>query len=365
MYKVFVINPGSTSTKISIFTNEKEVWKKNLKHDSEKLKKFDKIVDQLDWRYSLIKEELTNSKYELNNFDAIVARGGVALDPLLGGTYIIDEDMVHDLKIAKNSSHASNLAGIIAYNLAKENGIPAYTVDPISVDEFEDIARLSGLPEIPRKCQSHALNLKSIGRKTAKEKGLKFNECNLIGAHLGGGISIAPLKRGRIIDVNNANQGGPYSPERVGTLPTLDLAEYIFKNHPKRDQFVKKLLGNGGLTAYLDTNNGQEIEKRIKNGDEKAKLVYDGMIYQIAKEIGAMAAVLDGEVDAVFITGGLAYSEYITKSIKKKIGFIGDVLIFPGAEEMKSLAEGALRVLEDEEEIMHYQDGKISTSIFK
>ena len=365
MYKVFVINPGSTSTKISIFKDEKEVWGKNLKHDSENLKKYDKIIDQLDWRYNLIKEELSNSKYNLKNFDAVVARGGVGLDPLLGGTYIIDKDMVHHLRIAKNSSHASNLAGIIAYNLAQEYDLPAYTVDPISVDEFEDIARLSGMPEIPRKCQSHALNLKSIGRKAAKQKGFKFNECNLIGAHLGGGISIAPLKKGRIVDVNNANQGGPYSPERVGTLPTLDLAEYIFKNNPERNQFVKKLLGNGGLTAYLNTNDGQEIEKRIENGDKKAKLVYDGMIYQIAKEIGAMAAVLDGKVDAIFITGGLAYSEYITSKIKKKVAFIADVVIYPGAEEMNSLAEGVLRVLKGEEDIMHYKEGKISTEIFK
>ncbi|MGM0445068.1 MAG: butyrate kinase [Bacillota bacterium] len=365
MYKVFVINPGSTSTKISIFEDENEVWKRNLKHDSVKLKKFDKIIDQLDWRYSLIKEELLKSNYSLKNFDAVVARGGVGLDPLLGGTYIIGDDMVHDLKIAKNSSHASNLAGIIAYNLSKENDIPAYTVDPISVDEFEDIARLSGLPEIPRKCQSHALNLKSIGRKTAEDNGLIFNECNLIGAHLGGGISIAPLKKGRIIDVNNANQGGPYSPERVGTLPTLDLAEYIFENNPDRDQFIKKILGNGGLTAYLDTNDGQEIEKKIKNGDKKAKLVYEGMIYQIAKEIGAMAAALGGNVDAIFITGGLAHSDYITSRITKKVSFIADVFIYPGAEEMNSLAKGALRVLKGEEDIMQYREGKINTKIFK
>src|SRR6056297_3797036 len=275
MYKVFVINPGSTSTKISIFTNEKEVWKKNLKHDTEKLKKFDKIVDQLDWRYSLIKEELTNSKYELNNFDAIVARGGVALDPLLGGTYMIDEKMVKDLKIAKNSAHASNLAGIISYNLGQQYNKPAYTVDPISVDEFEDIARLSGLAELPRRCQSHALNLKSIGRKTAKDINKRFEQTRLIGVHLGGGISIAALKRGKIVDVNNANQGGPYSPERVGTLPTLDLAEYILDNQPEKDIFIKKLLGNGGLNAYLKTNDCVEIEKRIEQGDKKAKLVYE------------------------------------------------------------------------------------------
>src|SRR6056297_2604861 len=364
MYKVFVINPGSTSTKISIFTNEKEVWKKNLKHDTEKLKKFDKIIDQLDWRYGLIKEQLTNSKYDLNNFDAIVARGGVALDPLLGGTYIIDEDMVHDLEIAKNSSHASNLAGIIAYNLGEEFGIPAYTVDPISVDEFEDVARLSGLPEIPRKCQSHALNLKSIGRKTAHNIDKKFDECNLVGAHLGGGISIAPLKKGRIVDVNNANQGGPYSPERVGTLLSLDLAEYIFKNQPERDKFVKKLLGNGGLTAYLGTSDGLEIEKRIKEGDKKAELAYEGMIYQIAKEIGAMATVLNGDVDAIFITGGLAKSKYITNRVIKRVEYIAEVFVYPGAAEMENLALGALRVLKEEEDILRYEEGKMDTTIF-
>lgn len=364
MFKLLIINPGSTSTKLAIFEDEIEVWNKKIKHPSEDIKQFEKIIDQLDWRESLVKKEIANSKHKINELDGVVARGGVALDPLLGGTYLIDENMVEDLKIAKNSSHASNLAGIIAYNIGQENNIPAYTVDPISVDEFEDVARLSGLPEIPRKCQSHALNLKAIGRKTAEYIDKKFIECNLVGAHLGGGISIAPLKKGQIVDVNNANQGGPYSPERVGTLPSLGLAEYIFDNNPDRNQFVKKLLGNGGLTAYLGTNDGLEIEERIENGDKKAKLAYEGMIYQIAKEIGAMATVLNGDVDAIFITGGLAQSKYITNRIMKKVEYISEVFVYPGAEEMENLAQGALRVLRNKEKYMKYEDGKIDVDIF-
>jgi len=206
--------------------------------------------------------------------------------------------------------------------------------------------------------------LKSIGRKTAEYLDKKFYKCNLVGAHLGGGISIAPIKKGRIVDVNNANQGGPYSPERVGTLPSLDLAEYIFENQPDRDQFIKKLLGNGGLTAYLDTNDGLEIENRIEKGDNKAKLVYKGMIYQIAKEIGAMATVLNGDVDAIFITGGLAKSKYITNRIMKKVEYISEVFVYPGADEMNNLAQGALRVLEGKEEALNYEDGIIDTTIF-
>ncbi|MFO7815037.1 MAG: butyrate kinase [Halanaerobiales bacterium] len=364
MFKLLVINPGSTSTKLSIFEDEIEVWSKNIQHKSEEIRKFEKIIDQFEWRETLTKKVISDSVHKFNELDAVVARGGVALDPLLGGTYLIDENMVNDLEIAKNSSHASNLAGIIAYNLGREYNIPAYTVDPISVDEFDDLARLSGLPEINRKCQSHALNLKAIGRKTSEYIGKDFEEANLVGVHLGGGISIASLRKGKIVDVNNANQGGPYSPERVGTLPSLGLVEYIYDNNPDHNKFVKKLLGNGGLMAYLGTNDGLEIEERIKNGDQKAKLVYEGMIYQITKEIGAMATVLNGDVDAIFITGGLAKSKYITNRVVKKIKYISEVLVYPGAEEMENLAKGALRVLKKEEEYLEYEEGKIDTEIF-
>lgn len=365
MFKLLIINPGSTSTKIAIFEDENEVYLKTLKHKSEIISKFDSIMDQLEWRENLIKKEIKKSDYTLDELDTVVARGGAGLDPLIGGTYLIDQDLIRDLRDEKNASHASNLAGIIAFNISKGLNIPSYTVDPISVDEFEEIARLSGLPEMPRKCQSHALNLKSIGRKTAEELKLKFNESNLIGVHLGGGISVAPLKNGRIIDVNNANQGGPYSPERVGTLPSLDLAEYIFENKPDRNKFKKRLLGGGGLNAYLGTNDALVIEKRIDSNDQKAKLVYDGMIYQISKEIGAMATVLKGDVDGIFITGGLANSNYITDRIKKSINFIAEVYVYPGAEEIKNLALGALRILNNEENSLSYNQGKIKNEYDK
>ncbi len=352
--KILAVNPGSTSTKIAVFSDDEELWKENISHSSKEIEKYDKIIDQLQWRQEIIKEHLVQNDFSLRNFTAVVARGGL-LDPIPGGSYKVDDKMVSDLKSAKNGAHASNLAAIIAYNFAKELNIKAYTVDPVGVDEFEAVARLSGLPEIPRKCQSHALNLKAVARLSAKSKDEEMEKINQIGVHLGGGISIAAMKKGKIVDVNNANQGGPYSPERVGTLPSLDLVEYIFKNKPEEDEFKKKLLGKGGLAAYLDTNDGIEIEKRIKNGDEKAKLVYDGMIYQIAKEIGSMAAVLEGKVTSIFITGGLANSDYIIEKLQEKVSFIADIYVYPGAEEMKHLAKGALRVLKGEEEALDYE----------
>ena len=351
--KILVINPGSTSTKLAVFEGEKELWNENISHSSQEIEKFPKIIDQLKWREDIVKDQLKENDFKLTDFTAVVARGGM-LDPIPGGTYKIDKKMIEDLKIAKNGSHASNLAAIIAYDFAQEFNLKAYTLDPVGVDEFEVVARLSGLPEIPRKCQSHALNLKAIARLSADSIDANMNEVNQIGVHLGGGISIAALKKGRVVDVNNANQGGPYSPERVGTLPSLDLVEYIFENNPDKNEFKKRMLGKGGLAAYLDTNDGREIEKRIKNGDQKAKLVYDGMIYQIAKEIGSMSAVLNGNVDLIFITGGLANSDYIIEKLEDKISYIADLRIFPGAEEMNHLAQGALRVLQGNEEVLDY-----------
>jgi len=343
--EILVINPGSTSTKIAIYDNEKEKWSNNIKHSHDKLSEYNNVIDQLEWRQKVIEENLKSSGFDINNITAIVARGGAGLDPISGGTYKIDQDMVKDLYNNKNAEHASNLAGIIAYNLSQELDIPCYTVDPISIDEFEPVARLSGIPEIKRKCQSHALNLKAISRKTANELNKNYEDINLIGVHLGGGISIAAIKKGKIIDVNNANQNGPYSPERCGTLPVLDFLEYIYEHNFKKEEVKKRLVGKGGLIAYLGTNDGVQIEKRIDNGDKNAELIYNGMIYQIAKEIGSMAAVLDGNVDAIFITGGLANSDYIIEKLIKKINFISDIYVYPGADELENLALGAYRVL--------------------
>ncbi len=357
--KILAINPGSTSTKLAVFEEGEEIWDDTLKHSAGDLERFKRIIDQLNWRQELIVEAVEKAGFTLSGFSAIVARGGVGLDPVTGGTYRIDKPMVDDLYQGKNGEHASNLAGIIAFNLAEGEDTLALTVDPVAVDEFKPVARLSGLPELPRRCQSHALNLKAVGRRTARKLGKGLNEVNLIGVHLGGGISVAPLMGGRIIDVNNANQGGPYSPERVGTLPVIDLVEYIYREQPDKNNLKRRLMGKGGLTAYLGTNDGQEIEEMIKDGDKKAELAYQGMIYQIAKEIGAMAAVLSGNVDAIFVTGGLAYSSYVVSGIKERISFIAPVKVFPGADEMKHLAEGALRVIGGEEMAKEYSQEKV------
>ncbi|MGM0420353.1 MAG: butyrate kinase [Bacillota bacterium] len=359
MEKLLVINPGSTSTKLAVFRGEEEDWSTSLNHSREELQKYDNVADQLSWRKEVIEAACQEAGYAIDDFAFFVARGGL-LDPLPGGTYLIDEDIVADLKAGKNGEHASNLAAVIAYEFGETVDKPAYTVDPVAVDEFEPVARLSGHPDLPRRCQSHALNLKAVSRKVADKLEVTFTESNQIGVHLGGGISIAAMHKGRIIDVNNANQGGPYSPERTGTLPALDLVEYIYQEEPELAQLKKEINGRGGLMAYLGTADGQEVESRIEAGDEEAEKVYNGMVYQIAKEVGAMAAVLNGEVHGIFLTGGLANSEYLTRAISDMVDFIAPVFIFPGAEEMEHLAKGGLRVFQGDEEPKVYAAEKLT-----
>ncbi len=358
MYKSLVINPGSTSTEIAVFADAEEEWQFAISHDKEDLEEFNDIIDQLEWREELILQKLNQEDYGLKDFDFIVARGGL-LAPIPGGTYAVDSTMVEELKSCRYGEHASNLAGIIAYNFAREADIPAYTVDPVAVDEFNPVARLSGLPELPRRCQSHALNLKGVARKCAQELGEDIESLNLIGAHLGGGISVAPVKQGEIIDVNNANQGGPFSPERVGTLPALDLVEYIFEEEPDQDELKKDLVGRGGLSAYLDTADARKVEELIESGDEKAEKIYEAMIYQIGKEIGKMAAVLSGEVEAIFITGGLAHSDYLASRLKNRIEFIAPVFVYPGSEELINLVRGGLRAIKGDENTRDYESSRL------
>ncbi len=358
MYRSLVINPGSTSTEIAVFEDEEQKWHQVLEHSRGELDEFESVSDQLDWRRELIESELSEAGYESDDFDFIAARGGL-LDPIPGGTYLIDEEMVDDLRGGKNGEHASNLAGIIAYQLAEEAGIKAYTVDPVAVDEFLPEARLSGLSELPRRCQSHALNLKGTARRCADDLDLELAEASLIGAHLGGGISIAPLPGGRIVDVNNANQGGPFSPERAGTVPALDLVEYIFQKQPDKSRIKSRLVGRGGLTAYLGTADARRVEKRIEQGEKEARIVYEAMIYQIAREIGRMSAVLAGDIDGIFITGGLAHSSYLTGKIEERVGYLGPVHIYPGSEELKNLVRGGLRVKRGEERARDYASSRL------
>lgn len=352
---VLVINPGSTSTKVALFKGEENVVQKNLSHSTEEIDKFEKIADQFDYRKDIIIKWIEEEGYSVDSLKAVVGRGGL-LKPMPSGTYKVTDAMIGDLRIGVQGEHASNLGGIIAKSIADTLDIPSFIVDPVAVDEFEDVARISGMPEIKRKSLLHALNIKAIAHSVASDKGKKVEDLNLVVAHLGGGISVVPLRKGKMIDANNANEMGPFSPERVGGLPSGDVAKMCFSGNYTFGELKTKMRGKGGLVAYLGTNDAREVLKMIEDGDEKAKLVFDAMGYQIAKEIGAMATVLRGEMDAIVLTGGVAYSKYLTDYITERVGFMAPVIIKAGEDEMKALNEGVLRVLSGAEEPKIYED---------
>lgn len=351
---ILVINPGSTSTKIAIYENETPIIEETISHSSATILSFPSVYSQLDYRKNAIISAIAKHNFNINKLTCICGRGGM-LKPLKSGTYLINEEMVNDLKNAKYGEHASNLGTVIAYNLGTELNIPAYTVNPVSVDEMEDIARISGMAEIERSCIFHALNHKAIARKAAKDKGKNYQDLNLIVAHLGGGVSVAVHKLGRVIDVNNALDGdGPMSPERSGTVPMGPLYKMCFSGKYTLQDIIRMNYGKGGLASYLGTNDASEVAKRIKEGDKKAKLIYDAMIYQIAKEIGSCSTVLYGDIDYIVLTGGLAYEPYAVENITKRVSFLAEVLVYPGENELLSLAQGALRVLNGEEQAKTY-----------
>ncbi|OGO77939.1 MAG: butyrate kinase [Clostridiales bacterium GWB2_37_7] len=352
---LLVINPGSTSTKVAVFRKGENIAQKNLSHSVEELAKYEKITDQFEYRQQMILEWLKEEKIEAEGLAAVVGRGGL-LKPMPGGTYKVTDAMIEDLKIGVQGEHASNLGGIIAKGIADEQGIPSFIVDPVAVDEFPDIARVSGLPELPRKSLVHALNIKAVGRRAAKDMGKDLTEVNFIVAHLGGGISIAPLEKGRIMDVNNANEGGPFSPERAGGLPVGSVIKLCYSGKYTQAEMKKMTVGKAGLTGYLGTNDARDAIKMIENGDKNAELIFDAMAYQIAKEIGAMAAVLKGKVDAVVLTGGIAYSNLLCEKISRRVQFIAPVKVYPGEDEMLALAEGTQRILSGEEQAKIYEN---------
>lgn len=347
-YLILAINPGSTSTKISIFKGEHCVASESLSHNVEELKKYNKIYDQREMRTEVIMGWLEKQNISVKKLSAVVGRGGL-LRPMPGGTYKVTEKMLEDLKIGYQAQHASNLGGIIANNIARKANIPAFIVDPVAVDEILDAARISGIPEIPRRSLVHALNIKAVTRRVCNDLNKDFDNSSFVVAHLGGGISISPVKDGRILDANNANEEGPFSPERTGGLPCGDLIKLAFSEKYNYNEFKKKIVGEGGLIGYLGTNDGREVNSRIDSGDKKAEFILKAMAYQIAKEIGAMATVLSGKVDAVILTGGMAYNKKLTDSIEEMISFISPVKIVPGEDEMLALMQGALRVLKGEE----------------
>lgn len=354
IYKILAINPGSTSTKIAVYDNEEEVLEKTLRHSSEEIDKFEKIADQFDFRKNIIEEVLGEAGIKFSDLDAVVGRGGL-LKPIQGGTYAVNDAMVEDLKIGVSGEHASNLGGIIAREIGDEVNIPSFIVDPVVVDEMEDVARLSGVPEMPRISIFHALNQKAIGRRAAADIGKKYEDCNFLIVHMGGGVTVGAHKKGRVIDNTNGLDGeGPFSPERSGGLPVGALFRACYGNEMTKEQVAKRIKGQGGVVAYLGTNDIREVEARINEGDEKAKLVHEAMIYQICKEIGAYATVLKGDIDAIILTGGIAYSAKVRAMIEERVSFLGKVMAYPGEDEMSALAEGGLRVLKGEEEALIY-----------
>lgn len=352
---VLAINPGSTSTKVAIYQGKEKVILKKIEHKASELEKFDKITDQYEYRLKLIMDWLEEEGIKTSSLVAVVGRGGL-LRPMPGGTYLVTDKMIEDLKVGIQGEHASNLGGMLAKGIADKEGIKAYIVDPVAVDEFDDIARISGMPEITRRSLLHALNIKAVSHRAAEELGEKLENLNLIVAHLGGGISVAPVKKGKIVDVNNANEMGPFSPERTGGLPVGDLIKMCYSGKYTYKEIKTKIKGKGGLVGYLGTNDAKEVVEMIKNGDKKAKLVFDAMAYQIGKEIGAMATVLEGKVDRIILTGGLAYSDLLTDYIKNMVSFIAPVIIYPGEDEMEALNSGVLRVLSGQEKEKVYEN---------
>ena len=350
---ILVVNPGSTSTKVALFEGEKKRAEEVLRHTEAELRQFPDIIDQLPFRLRAVERFLERNELSPADLDAVVGRGGL-LRPVKGGTYRVTERMLADAREGRQGKHPSNLGCILAHEIARQAGIPAFVVDPVSVDEFEPLARYSGHPLLERKCLSHALNLHAVARRVAQEMGIPYAESRFVVAHLGGGISIAPMLGGRIIDVNDASSAGPFSPDRTGTLPLQGFIDLCFSGKYSREQIKRMVMGEGGLKAYLGTADAEEVERRIQAGDKKAREVMEAMAYQIAKEIGAMATVLFGDVQAVVLTGGLARYGRLVNWIRDRVAFIAPVKIVPGEFEMEALALGALRVLHGEEEALYY-----------
>jgi butyrate kinase len=365
-WTILAINPGSTSTKVAAYREETPLWEAVVRHAPQELARYACVADQEDLRLQCVLESLRAHGEPLAGLDAVVGRGGL-LRPVRAGTYRVNARLLHDVSHPIGGEHASNLGALLAHDLAERarrasgRPVPAFVVDPVSVDELAPLARVSGLPEIERRSLSHALNLKAVARKTARDLGARYEALNLVGVHLGGGISVSAHRRGAMIDVNQALDGmGPFSPERAGGLPVGDLVRLCFGvapfegPRPSYADVMHKLVGGGGLVAHLGTHDAQAVERRIDAGDAHARLVYEALAYRVAHEIGGMAAVLAGDVDAIYVSGGLAHSERLVGWIVARTAWIAPVRVYPGQHEMPAMVEGALRVLRGDEPARAY-----------
>ena len=348
-----IINPGSTSTKIAVFEDEEMLFDKTLRHSVDEISKYDTIFDQKQFRKDIIMECLKEQDFDIKTLDMVVGRGGL-VKPIPGGTYKVSDALIEDLKVGPQGQHASNLGGVLAREIADEIGKPSFIVDPVAVDELQPVARVSGIPDIQRNSIFHPLNQKAMARRYAKENGKRYEDINVIVAHMGGGVSVGAHKKGRVIDVSNALEGdGAFSPERAGGLPVGPLVRLCYSGKYTEKEMYKRLVGGGGFTAYLGSNDMVEITKKAED-DENARLILDAFIYQVAKDIGSRAAVLEGKVDAIILTGGIAYGSRVTDAIAKYVDWIAPVVVYPGEDELLALAQGGLRVLNGEEEAKDY-----------
>ncbi len=352
--KSLIINPGSTSTKIGVFEDENLLFEETLRHSTEEIGQYASIVDQKDFRKKIITDLLEEKNFALKDLNVVVGRGGM-LKPIPGGTYAVTDDLLEDLKIGRQGQHASNLGGILAREIGDSIGVPSFIVDPVVVDELMPIARYSGVPELPRTSVFHALNQKAVAKRYAKETGRAYETLRLIVVHMGGGVSVGAHEYGKVVDVFNALDGdGAFSPERAGAVPSGALIKMCFSGKYTEKEVYGKIVGKGGFNAYLGTNDMREVAKMADEGDEKAILAKDAFLLQVAKDIGSMACVLNGKVDQIIVTGGIAYNAAIVDVLKERAGFIAPFTVYPGEDELLALAQGALRVLNGEEKAMQY-----------
>ena len=343
-YKILAINPGSTSTKVALYDEERPLLELTLRHSTEELAQFPNVIDQLDWRRGLILSALREREFKLRDLSAVIGRGGL-IRPVVAGVYEVNSRMRYDLRNAR-MKHACNLGGLLAAQIAHMAGVKAYIADPPVVDEMEDVARITGMPMCQRKSIFHALNQKATARLHCKRAGFVYEEVNLIVAHMGGGISVAAHCRGRIVDVNNALDGdGPFAPDRAGSIPSSELIKACFSGKYSKEELLKFVSSKGGLVAYLGTNSVIQVMERIAQGDQRARKVLDAMCYNISKQIGAMAATLCGDVQGILLTGGIAYNEPVVEYIRQRCGFIAPVTVYPGENELEALVQNALVVL--------------------
>lgn len=354
-FRILAINPGSTSTKFAVFLNERPELVKNLRHSDAEMEQFRNrpILEQQGFRATQIASALREAGIKLGQIDAVAGRGGL-LPPSASGTYLVNDAMLAELRLARRGEHASNLGAFLALSLAQQAGVKAYVVDPVSVDEWPEIARLSGSALLERQSLSHALNSKAVAKRYARERAIAYDSLRLIVAHLGSGISISAHQDGRMTDATNSREEGAFSTERAGTVPGMQLVDLCFSGKYSRKQVEALLFRDGGLYSYLSTRDLSEVECRIAAGDNQAKTVFNAMAYQIAKEIGAMATVLRGHVDAILFTGGMAHSQQLTSALKEYVGWIAPIAVYPGEDELQALAEGVLRVLRHEEHPRHF-----------